>query len=122
MTSLLLVVEDPICLELIIEALEDDYDVQTADDVGSAVVKAQFLRPDLIIVDVSRRFGRRVGAISELRAEPTLQDTPVIGISPRAGAAIEHADGCDAYIAKPVDDELLRATIAGLLRARRGRR
>lgn len=119
MTKLLVVEDNPINLELVIELLEDDYELETAEDGEAGLAAARRSRPDLIIMDLSLPVLDGWDAIRQLRSDPAFRRIPIIALS--AHAATQDIDravaaGCDAYVTKPIDDEKLRSTIERLLR------
>jgi len=118
-TKLLVVEDNPINLELVIELLEDDYELETAEDGEAGLAAARRSRPDLIIMDLSLPVLDGWDAIRQLRSDPAFRRIPIIALS--AHAATQDIDravaaGCDAYVTKPIDDEKLRSTIERLLR------
>ena len=122
MTRLLVVEDNPINLELVIELLEDDYELETAEDGEAGLAAARRSRPDLIIMDLSLPVLDGWDAIRQLRSDPAFRRIPIIALS--AHAATQDIDravaaGCDAYVTKPIDDEKLRSTIERLLRGAR---
>lgn len=119
----ILIVEDvEINLDLLIQLLEDDYQLFTAGDGQSGVDLARSEKPDLIIMDMSLPVLDGWSATRAIRATPDLNDVPVLALSAHAmGSERDRAlaAGCDAYLTKPVDDELLLTTIEKLLDGRK---
>lgn len=119
----ILIVEDvEINLDLLIQLLEDDYQLFTAGDGQSGVDLARSEKPDLIIMDMSLPVLDGWSATRAIRATPDLNDVPVLALSAHAmGSERDRAlaAGCDAYLTKPVDDELLFTTIEKLLDGRK---
>ena len=124
MTTILVVEDNAINLELVIQLLEDDYTITTAEDGAAGLEAAERHRPDLIIMDLSLPVLDGWEAIRRVRLDPDLRSTPIIALSAHASRTeIQRAldAGCDAYVTKPVDDEELLQTIGRLLRLREAR-
>lgn len=107
----ILIVEDvELNLELLKQLLEDDYALVSAGDGQTGVALAASEMPDLILMDMSLPIKDGWTATREIKANPDLKDTPVVGLSAHAmsGDAQKAFDaGCDEYLTKPVDEELL---------------
>ena len=107
----ILIVEDvEFNLDLLIQLLEDDYELITAGDGLSGVETATKERPDLILMDMSLPFLDGWEATRKLKSDSSLQHIPIIGLSAHAmngdyEKAIEA--GCDDYLTKPIDEDLL---------------
>lgn len=115
----ILIVEDvEINLDLLVQLLEDDYELVTACDGKSGVDLAGAERPDLIIMDMSLPVLDGWSATGAIRSNLELVSTPIIGLSAHAMEAERNKAleaGCDAYLTKPVDERLLFSTIDQLL-------
>lgn len=111
----ILIVEDvELNLELLLQLLEDKYQLVSARDGQAGIDLARAERPDLILMDMSLPVMNGWSATQAIKADPDLAHIPVIGLS--AHALSEERDkalecGCDAYLTKPVDEALLFATI-----------
>jgi two-component system, cell cycle response regulator DivK len=107
----ILIVEDvEFNLDLLIQLLEDDYELVVAKDGARAVEVAATEMPDLILMDMSLPVLDGWEATRTLKANATLNNIPVIGLSAHAMSgdrqkALEA--GCDDYLTKPLDDDLL---------------
>lgn len=119
-----LVVEDtPDTRELLRFVLEaEGYEVLEAADGVSALDVALRELPDAIIMDMNlpRLSGDR--AVELIRREPALEGVSIIACTALnrwewRGKAI--VAGCDAFVAKPMDLERLRAALAQLLARRK---
>lgn len=96
------------------QLLEDDYDLVIAADGEQGVALAQQERPDLILMDMSLPILDGFEATRRIRADQGLQRIPVIGLSAhamRGDAEKALAAGCNAYLTKPLNDDLLFETL-----------
>ncbi len=96
--------------DLLVQLLEDDYEVMTAPDGASGLQAAARLRPDLILMDLSLPVIDGWEASRRLKADPELCHIPVIALTAHAMQGDEaraRACGCDDYLAKPIDETLL---------------
>ena len=116
----ILIVEDvQLNLDLLVQLLEDDYTLVTAADGQSGVEMAQLEHPDLILMDMSLPVVNGWTATREIKTNPDLAHIPIIGLSAHAMEGDHHKalqEGCDAYLTKPVDEDLLLGTIENMLR------
>jgi CheY-like chemotaxis protein len=96
--------------DLLVQLLEDDYEISTATDGASGLEAAARLRPDLILMDLSLPVIDGWEASRRLKADPDLRHIPVIALTAHAMQGDEakaRACGCDDYLAKPIDEALL---------------
>jgi len=107
----ILVVEDnPVNLELVMQLLEDDYELLVARDGAEGLAMALQEKPDLILLDLSlpKKSGWEV--CQELQGH----EIPMIALTAHAikgdrEKALEA--GFHAYVTKPIDEDLLFETI-----------
>jgi CheY-like chemotaxis protein len=115
----ILIVEDvELNLDLLVQLLEDDYELFSAEDGGSGVELAVAERPDLILMDMSLPVKDGWSAAREIKANPDLAHTLIIGLSAHAMQGDHQKaldNGCDAYLTKPVNEGILLKTIAKVL-------
>ena len=115
----ILIVEDvEFNLDLMIQLLEDDYELVTARTGDEGIEKASSERPDLILMDMSLPVMDGWQATRRIKQDEALSHIPVIGLSAHAmdGDRQKALDcGCDDYLTKPVDDEILYAKLARFL-------
>jgi CheY-like chemotaxis protein len=115
----ILIVEDvELNLDLLIQLLEDDYDLVTADDGEKGVTMAEQERPDLILMDMSLPVMDGWEATRRIKARDELKQIPVIALTAHAMSGDEErarAAGCDDYLPKPLDEELLFEKLNHLL-------
>ncbi len=107
----ILIVEDvELNVDLLAQLLEDDYELVVATDGAQGVEMAGQHRPDLILMDMSLPVLDGWEAARRIKANDALKHTPIIGLSAHAmngDADKARAAGCDDYLTKPIDDELL---------------
>ncbi len=107
----ILIVEDvDVNVDLLTQLLEDEYELVVARDGVQGVALAEQEKPDLVLMDISLPGMDGYEATRQIKATDELKQVPVIGLSAHAmsgDAAKAFAAGCDDYLTKPVDDELL---------------
>lgn len=107
----ILIVEDiELNTELLVQLLEDDYELSTAQDGAEGVAKADSERPDLILMDISLPVMDGYEATRQIKANPELAAITIIGLSAHAMSGDTDkavAAGCDDYLTKPLDEDLL---------------
>jgi two-component system, cell cycle response regulator DivK len=115
----ILIVEDvEFNRDLIVQLLEDTYDVLTAADGAEGLQLAARERPDLILMDLSLPVIDGWEATRRLKANAVLHDIPIIALSAHAMMGDREKalqSGCDEYLSKPLDENLLFAMLARLL-------
>jgi CheY-like chemotaxis protein len=105
----ILIVEDTeLNIDLITQLLEDDYNLLIARDGAQGVAMAGQNHPDLILMDISLPVMDGYAATRRIREMKNA--TPIIGLSAHAmNGDAERAKeaGCNDYMTKPVDEDLL---------------
>jgi CheY-like chemotaxis protein len=107
--------------DLLVQLLEDDYEVLTAADGAAGIELAARGRPDLILMDLSLPVVDGWEATRRLKARPETLAIPVIALTAHAMQGDEdkaRACGCDDYLTKPIDEDQLFAKLARFLGAR----
>jgi two-component system, cell cycle response regulator DivK len=119
MMKKILVVEDvEFNRDLVVQLLEDNYEVLTAADGAEGIRLAERERPDLILMDLSLPVIDGWEATRRIKANATLHDIPIIALSAHAMMGDEEnalQSGCDDYLSKPLDEDLLFAKLAEFL-------
>ena len=96
--------------DLVVQLLEDEYTMIIAENGAEALDKTQEQRPDLILMDLGMPVMDGWEATRRLKANEDLRHIPVIAITSHAmvGDEIEaRKAGCDDYLPKPIDEDLL---------------
>ncbi|MBM3225290.1 MAG: response regulator [Candidatus Tectomicrobia bacterium] len=114
MKTILIVEDVAFNLDLLVQLLEDDYTILTAADGAAGIVLAERARPDLILMDLSLPVMDGWEATRRLKANAALCAIPIIALTAHAmsGDAEKARDaGCDDYLSKPIDEDLLYAKL-----------
>ncbi len=115
----ILVVEDvDLNRELIVQLLEDTYQVIEAVNGQEGLELAELERPDLILMDLSLPVMDGWEATRRLKAHDELRSIPIIAITAHAMVGDEEkalAAGCDDYLVKPLDENELYAKVTKFL-------
>jgi two-component system, cell cycle response regulator DivK len=104
--------------DLLVQLLEDEYEILTAADGAAGIEAAARERPDLILMDLSLPGVDGWEATRRLKAQSATENIPVIALTAHAMQGDEErarACGCDDYLTKPIDEDQLFATLARLL-------
>ena len=120
----ILIVEDvELNRDLLVQLLEDNYQVVTATDGAAGIEMAEGESPDLILMDLSLPIMDGWEATHRLKADERLRDIPIIVLTARAMHGDEEkarACGCDDFLTKPIDEDLLFARIEHFLGSAEG--
>jgi CheY-like chemotaxis protein len=115
-----LVVEDvDFNRELIVQLLEDKYEVIEAVNGQEGIELTERERPELILMDLSLPVMDGWEATRRLKANADLRAIPVIALTAHAMKGDREkalAAGCDDYLVKPLDEDQLMARIAKYLK------
>lgn len=114
MKTILIVEDTELNIDLLTQLLEDDYNLLVARDGAQGVSMALEHNPDLILMDISLPVMDGYTATRKIRE--TLKSTPIIGLSAHAmnGDAARAKDaGCNDYLTKPLDEDLLLKKLKG---------
>ena len=111
----ILIVEDvEFNLDLLVQLLEEDYEIVTATDGAAGVQLADRERPDLILMDLSLPVLDGWEATRRIKSNESLNSIPIIALTAHAMHGDEskaRASGCDDYLDKPINEDLLFAKI-----------
>ena len=107
----ILIVEDvEFNRDLLVQLLEDDYEILTAADGAAGIELAAREHPDLILMDLSLPVVDGWEATRRIKANAGLHSIPIIALTAHAmrGDAEKAKEcGCDDYLSKPLDEDLL---------------
>ena len=107
----ILIVEDvEFNRDLVVQLLEDDYMILTAADGQAGVELAEREHPDLILMDLSLPGIDGWEATRRIKANEALRNIPIIALTAhamRGDAEKARACGCNDYLSKPIDEDLL---------------
>jgi putative two-component system response regulator len=121
-THVLVVDDQPENLDLLTEILETEgYEVETAKDGLEAVSRALAAPPDVILMDVSMPGLDGVEACRRLKHEERTRLVPIVlvtGLQAREDRLAGVGAGCDDFLTKPVDSELLLARVRNMVRTK----
>ncbi len=104
--------------DLLVQLLEEDYDVLQAVDGAEGVRITEENSPDLILMDLGMPVMDGWEATRRIKANDTLKHIPIIAVTSHAmvGDELEaRKAGCDDYLSKPIDEEALMKKIKKFL-------
>jgi CheY-like chemotaxis protein len=111
MKKRILVIEDlEMNVDLLVQLLEEEFEVLTASDGESGIVVAEQAKPDLILMDLSLPVIDGWEATRRIKANLDLKAIPIIALTGRTMKGDEErarASGCDDWLAKPLDEDQL---------------
>jgi len=110
MKTILIVEDTEINVDLLTQLLEDDYNLIVARDGEEGVAMAIQYLPDLILMDINLPGIDGYEATRRIRTNDDVKSTPIIGLSAHAMSAQEQKAkeaGCNDYLTKPINDEVL---------------
>lgn len=120
----ILIVEDvDFNRDLLIQLLEEDYEVFSATDGEAGIALAERERPDLILMDLSLPVIDGWEATRRLKAREDLKTIPIIALTAhamRGDEAKARASGCDDFLTKPIDEALLFTMLSHFLETNTG--
>lgn len=118
----ILIIDDDQAVTGVVKAVleKDGYSVLEAHSGTEGLAKAEELRPDLIIMDISMPDMDGYAATEKIKENPAIRDIPVIFLSGRS--AIEDggrsfAKGGLTYMRKPFTNKQIRDLVALTLQA-----
>ncbi|MEW6752500.1 MAG: response regulator [Candidatus Latescibacterota bacterium] len=107
----ILIIEDvEMNRDLLVQLLEEEYELIEAADGRAGLERAALERPDLILLDISLPEMDGWEVTRRIRADSRVRDVPVIAVTAHAMAGDEekaYACGCTDYITKPIDENEL---------------
>jgi signal transduction histidine kinase len=123
-THTILYVEDDPAARLLVQRVlaVEGYRVIEADNGLSGLEVARRHRPDLVLLDVNIPSMNGYAVSTRLKSLPETRDIPVIALTANVMEGDRSralAAGCDGYIAKPIDIDLLPGQVASFLKGKR---
>jgi two-component system, cell cycle response regulator DivK len=119
MATLLLVEDDAMIRDMLSRRLQrEGYQVITAVNGATAILRARSERPDLILMDMGLPLLNGYQATERLRAMPETATIPIIALTAFAMTGDREkclAAGCDEYESKPIALERLVTKIEAFL-------
>lgn len=100
--------------DLLVQILEDFYTLATANTGTEALAMARAVRPDLILLDLALPEMDGWTVARHLKGTPEFRHVPIIAVTASAMPEDEKTAreaGCDGFLAKPIDEDELLATI-----------
>jgi len=104
--------------DLLVQLLEDEYEVLEAIDGAEGVRMTEQTKPDLILMDLGMPVMDGWEATRKIKANDALKHIPIIAVTSHAMVGDEidaRKAGCDDYLSKPIDDEALLKKIKKFL-------
>ncbi|HEX8708271.1 MAG TPA: response regulator [Pyrinomonadaceae bacterium] len=116
----IMVVEDDDDSRFMIRTLLElkGYQIVEARDGREAIELAESARPGLILMDLQLPRLNGFAVTRQLRQHDTLSDVPIVilsGHDPAKHGALARAAGCNEYLTKPINFELLNKALVRLL-------
>ena len=96
--------------DLLVQRLEEDYELLTATDGAAGIELAAREHPDLFLMDLSLPVVDGFEATRRLKAIAALRQIPIIALTAHAMTGDEakaREAGCNDYLSKPIDEDLL---------------
>ena len=112
--KVLIVDDDARNLRILQEILEDDYDLEMAENGEIALEKVHSYQPNIVLLDIMMPGISGLEVCKSIRQNPQLNNITIVLIS---GRAFSHEKqkandvGANAYITKPFDEDELLATL-----------
>jgi len=104
--------------DLLVQLLEEEYTVLQAVDGEQGVKMTQEEKPDLILMDLGMPVMDGWEATRRIKANDALKQIPIIAVTSHAMVGDEidaRKAGCDDYLPKPIDEDLLLQKIKKFL-------
>jgi CheY-like chemotaxis protein len=104
--------------DLLVQLLEDDYEILQAVDGAEGVRMTEENHPDLILMDLGMPVMDGWEATRRIKANDAVKQIPIIAVTSHAmvGDEIEaRKAGCDDYLPKPIDEDALLVKIKKFL-------
>lgn len=121
MTQTILYVEDNLENQLLVRRIleSDGYKIIIAEDGLSGIHKAQEYEPDLILMDINLPNMDGYAATRRIKSIKKLKDVPVVALTANVLEGAREkvlAAGCNGYLQKPIDIDLLLERVQEFLK------
>ena len=103
---------------VLVQLLEDDYELAEATDGRQGLEMAVEVKPDLILLDIMLPEMDGYEVTKAVREHPEIKDIPIIAVTAHAMAGDEekaYAQGCNDYLSKPIDEDELWDKVSQLI-------
>lgn len=120
--KILIVDDEPVNIRLLTNALEESYQIYSAQNGPDAISLMKEQLPDLVLLDVIMSGMDGLEVCRRIRAEDSIADTPIIfitAINSREGEAQGLLLGAVDYLTKPLNIELAKLRIRNQLDMKR---
>ena len=119
--AVILYIEDNIDNRTLIRRIltAEGYDLKEAGNAGEALQMLSFLSPDLILMDINMPDVDGYTLTTQIRAMSGFESVPIVALTAnvmRGDRERSLEAGCDGYIQKPIDIDLLPQQIERYLR------
>ncbi len=101
--------------------MAEGYEVMEAENATQALERLKELKPDLILMDINMPDIDGYTLTARIRGMPGFENTPIVALTAnvmRGDREKSLEAGCDGYIQKPVDIDLLPQQIERYMRKR----
>jgi two-component system cell cycle response regulator DivK len=119
--AVILYIEDNIDNRTLIRRIltAEGYDLKEAGNAGEALQTLSLMRPDLILMDINMPDVDGYTLTKQIRAMSGFESVPIVALTAnvmRGDRERSLEAGCDGYIQKPIDIDLLPQQIERYLR------
>lgn len=119
MKRMLIVENDDLFFQLLTKLFKRDFEVDVSVSAEMFYQKFSTVNYDIIIMDITLPGGKSgLGLIKELRAMSRYVNTPIICLTAHAfkrDRELAMEAGADCYIAKPVENDVLKDAVKSLI-------
>jgi CheY-like chemotaxis protein len=119
MRKKILLVDDTVTITALEKLLLGrEFDYLEARNGDEAVAQARAGKPDLILMDLNMPVKNGIEGLRSLKADPTTAHIPVVIVTTRSeldSISLCRSLGCAAFITKPIERDLINATVKLLL-------
>lgn len=118
MKKILIVEDSEMNRDLLVQLLEDNYELVEAADGREGLASIASESPDLVLLDISLPEMDGYQVTRAVRADEAIKDIPIIAVTAHAMAGDEEKAmeaGCNDYLTKPIDEEELWAKVEKLI-------